>query len=125
MNRTRRAGVCVSAAFFLTTAAYAGGPALVRVDRGGPGDREALIAAGVPLVMEREDLFLALGDGSEIRRKAESLGRTGVVVEPDTTGFTFYAVGLRSGAATADLSACGEPVLAGEGWALLKTAGEL
>jgi hypothetical protein len=125
MNRTRLAGFLISTTLFLSTLAQAAGPALVRVDRGGPGDRETLIAAGVPLVMEREDLFLALGDASAVRQQLQALGRTSVVVDPDTSGFSYHAVGLRPGATTADLAACGEVLLAESDWALLRTAGEM
>ena len=111
MNRTRLAGFLVSTTLFLSTLAQAAGPALVRVDRRGSEDREALIAAGVPLVMEREDLFLALGDAPAIRQQAQTYGRTSVVVDPDTSGFSYYAVGLRPGAKTTDLAACGESTL--------------
>ncbi len=125
MNRTRLAGFLVSTTLFLSTLAQAAGPALVRVDRRGSEDREALIAAGVPLVMEREDLFLALGDAPAIRQQAQTYGRTSVVVDPDTSGFSYYAVRLRAGATAEKLAACGELVLVESDWALLRTAGEL
>ncbi len=125
MTRTRLSTLLVFATILFSSLAQAAGPALVRVDRGGPGDRETLIAAGVPLVMEREDLFLALGDAAAIRQQVQTYGRTGVVVDPDTTGFSYYAVGLRAGTAAADLAACGEVVIAESGWALLRTAGEM
>jgi hypothetical protein len=125
MNRTRLAGFLVSTSLFLSAFAQAAGPALVRIDRGGPGDRETLIAAGVPLVMEREDLFLALGDATAIRQQVQTHGRTAVVVDPDTMGFSYYAVGLRAGATADQLAACGEVVLAESEWALLRTAGEM
>jgi hypothetical protein len=125
MNRTRLAGFLVSTTLLLSAFAEAAGPALVRVDRGGPGDRETLIAAGVSLVMEREDLFLALGDATLVRQRLQALGRTGVTVDADTSGFTYYAVGLRAGATAADLGACGQPLLVENGWALLRTVGDL
>lgn len=125
MIRTRLAFLAVSTAFFLSALAHADGPALVRVERGGPGDREALIRAGVPLVMEREDVFLALGDAPLIHQRLQALGRTGVVVDADTAGFTYYAAGLRAGTTSADLAACAEPLLVEDDWALLRSAGDL
>ncbi|HYN44221.1 MAG TPA: hypothetical protein VE129_20770, partial [Thermoanaerobaculia bacterium] len=125
MIRTRLAGFLVSTTFFLSAFAQAAGPALVRVDRGGPGDRETLIAAGVPLVMEREDLFLALGDATAIRQQVQAYGRTSVVVDPDTTGFSYYVVGLRAEATADQLAACGAPILVESDWALLRAAGGL
>ncbi len=125
MNRTRLAGFLVSTTLFLSAFAQAAGPALVRVDRGGPGDRETLIAAGVPLVMERENLFLALGDATAIRQQVQTYGRTSVVVDPDTTGFTYFAAGLRQRTNPADLAACGELLLVESDWTLLRTVGDL
>ena len=125
MNRTRLAGFLVSTSLFLSALAQAAGPALVRVDRKGPDDRETLIAAGVPVVMEREDLFLALGDPPLIRQQLGALGRSGVVVDANTEGFTYFAAGLRAGTGTAELVACGEPVLVENDWLLFRTRGEL
>jgi len=125
MNRTRLAGFLVSTSLFLSALAQAAGPALVRVDRKGPDDRETLIAAGVPVVMEREDLFLALGDPPLIRQQLGALGRSGVVVDANTEGFTYFAAGLRAGIGTAELVACGEPVLVENDWLLFRTRGEL
>jgi hypothetical protein len=125
MNRSRLAGLLVSTTFFLSALAHAGGPALVRVDRRGSEDREGLIAAGVPIVMEREDLFLALGDSPQLWQQLGALGRTGVVVDADTSGFTYFAAGLRAGTGAAELVACGEVVLAESEWALFRTTGDL
>jgi len=126
MNRTRLAGFLVSTTLLLSGFARADGPALVRVDRAGPGDRDALVAAGVPLVLEQERLFLALGDAPAIRQRLQSLGRTGVVVDPDTTGSSYYVAGLRPGATAGDLAtSCGELLVVEDGWALLRTPGEL
>ena len=125
MNRTRLAGFLVSTSLFLSALAQAAGPALVRLDRTGPDDRETLIAAGVPVVMEREDLFLALGDPPLIRQQLGALGRSGVVVDANTEGFTYFAAGLRAGTGTAELVACGEPVLVENDWLLFRTRGEL
>ncbi len=125
MTLTRLVGFLVASTLLLAPLARAERPALVRVERKGPEDREALIRAGVDLVLEREDLFLALGEPALIRERLEALGQTGTVVDPDSLGFTYFAVGLRPGASAADLVSCGEPVLVDGSWALLRTAGDL
>ncbi len=125
MNRIRLAVVLAATTLFFQNLALAQAPSLVRIDRGGPADRDALIAAGVPLVLEREELFLALGDAPAIRERLQAAGRVGTIVDADTTGSTYYSVALRSGTTAQGLAACGTSVLAEGSWALLRTHGEI
>jgi len=125
MTRTRLSSLPILATLLLASLAQADGPALLRVERKVAADRDSLIAAGVPLVLEHESLFLALGDAPAIRQRLEALGKAGVVVDPDTTGSTYYVAGLRSGATPGDLAAtCGELLLVEDGWVLLRATGE-
>ncbi len=125
MNRIRLAVAFLTTTLLVNGLALAQGPALVRIDRDSPADREALLAAGVPLVFEREELFLALGDAPAIRERLQAAGRTGVVVDANAADSTYYSVGLRAGAKAEDLTACGTTVLAEGSWALLRTHGEM
>ena len=126
MTRTRLFSLLILATILFSPMMQADGPALLRVDRKGAADRDALVAAGVPLVLEHESLFLALGDATAIRQRLETLGRTGVVVDPDTTGSSYYVAGLRPGATPGDLAAsCGELLLVEDGWVLVRTVGDL
>jgi hypothetical protein len=125
MTRIRLSSLLALATLLFASLAEADGPALLRVERKDAADRDALIAAGVPLVLEHESLFLALGDAPAIRQRLQALGRAGVVVDADTTGASYFVAGLRSGSTPGDLAAsCGELVLVEEGWVLLRAAGE-
>ena len=125
MTRTRLFSLLILATILFSPLVQADGPALLRVERKDADDRDALIAAGVPLVMEHESLFLALGDAPAIRQRLQTLGRAGVVVDADTTGVSYFVAGLRPGSTAGDLAAsCGELVLVEDGWVLLRAAGE-
>lgn len=125
MTRIRLSSLPILATLLLASLAQADGPALLRVEKKVAADRDSLIAAGVPLVLEHESLFLALGDAPAIRQRLQALGRTGDVVDPDTTGSAYFVAGLRPGATPGDLAAtCGELLLVEDGWALLRAAGE-
>lgn len=125
MARTRLHSLIVVASILLSLSADAGGPALLRVERKDAADRDALLAAGVPLVLEHERFLLALGDAPAILQRLQPLGRTAVVLEPDTGGASYWIARLRPGTGPGELAAsCGELLLEEDGTALLRTAAE-
>lgn len=107
------------------TWAHAGGPALVRIERQRTDDRAVLLARSIPLVLEHQSFFLALGDAGSIEESARPLGHGTRVVDADTTGWSYFVVGLRGPATAAELAACGQVVMTEENWALLRSAGPL
>ncbi|MCU0293724.1 MAG: M28 family peptidase, partial [Thermoanaerobaculaceae bacterium] len=125
MTRTRLAALVLAIASTCAGSTEAGGPALLRVARRHADDRTTLIQHGITLVLERESAFLALGDAAATGRQLQAMGRDALVVDTDTSGWRYFAIGLRVGAVASDLAACGDVLLAEEDWALLRTAGEL
>ncbi|MCL4807277.1 MAG: hypothetical protein KJ062_05700, partial [Thermoanaerobaculia bacterium] len=73
MTRIRLSSLLVLATLLFASLAEADGPALLRVERKDAADRDALIEAGVPLVLEHESVFLALGDAPAIRQRLQAL----------------------------------------------------
>ncbi len=113
-------------AFLLTSSlAHAAGPSLFRIPRMGDGDRRALLTKGIPLVMENEHFFLAMGDETSIRSTVRALGREAEILDGDTSGFAYFAAQLRPGAETADIALCAEPIYAADSWVLVRSSGDM
>ena len=122
MGRYGLAEICL-AGIVLTTAtgiADAASPdALVWIARGELG-RNAALDAGLPLVAETEDGFLALGEPAGMADAARRLGTTSVAVGTVTDGVEYGLASLRPGGTEANLvAACGEILWRGDGWLLL------
>jgi hypothetical protein len=100
----------------------AGQQSLVRIEKRDPGDRNALLAAGIPLVEEMSHCFLAVGDSAAIAAMAKEAGRAAQVVETDMAGYRYAIAGLWEGAALDDVAHCGGILLHEEQWALLKAS---
>ncbi len=99
---------------------YAKEPALLRIERLGADDRNTLLAAGLPLVAELSESFLAFGDEAEVERQAAALGFETIVIDRHTAGDSYALAGLRPGWSDAELSACAPVVWREEQWVLLK-----
>ena len=100
----------------------AGDEALFRIDRQSDDGRNLLLDAGIPLVAELNDAFLALGDETEVISTAKRLGFSLELLEyPD--GQMHYALaGLILEDKEADLHACGQVISQGDDWYLLRSA---
>jgi hypothetical protein len=110
----------------LLTALAGGGTAraeersLVKIHRGSPQDRSALLEADVPLIAETEDALIAVGSAAGIAAAASDLGLTSEVVEASTENARYALAGLRPGATETDLLVCGVVVARGDGWRLVR-----
>ncbi len=112
--------------FFLVSivaiVASAGDEALLRIDRQSDDDRNLLIEAGVPLVAELNDAFLALGDGDAVIANAERLGYVYAVLDHPDSSLQYALAGLVLEGRDSDLAECAEVVASGNGWHLLKAS---
>lgn len=120
-NRRSRASAALAAATLAATLAAAD-QALVRIERGGERDRNALLAAGAPLVAEMSGCFLAVGDGGDCERAAAAVGLEAVTLDLAPAGARYAVAGLRPGPAEAALGACGEVVWREANWVILRLA---
>ncbi|MCU0302766.1 MAG: M28 family peptidase [Thermoanaerobaculales bacterium] len=116
----------VASIMLLATAGTAGAPdALLRIERPPGADRNPIIAAGVELVLETEDAWIAVGDPAVIAATAAGFSlATTTVADPVPAG-PLALVGLRPGWDAGDLGVCGRVVTAGEGWHLIEGDAEL
>jgi hypothetical protein len=99
--------------------------ALVRIDRSPGADRNPVIAAGAPLVLETEDAWLAVGDPAEIAAVTAGLSLAATTVADPAPAGPLALVGLRPGWHEADLAECGRILTAGDGWSLVEGDTEL
>jgi len=96
-------------------------PALLRVDRPAEGGRNQLIEAGVPLVAELSNAFLALGDPTAIVNATTELGLGLEVIDPAPMVSAYALAGLRPGGTLADSARCGEVIWKEDDWILLRS----
>lgn len=91
---------------------------LSRVERRSDDDRDRLLAAGVPLVLELERAFLARGS-ADLTRAAEDLGLETEVLDSKTDG-TYLLVGRPGGVPETVPVACGVTLWLGDDWAVTR-----
>jgi len=92
---------------------------LYRVERGSPGDRDALLATGVPVVLETASCLVAEGD----RETAEALRADGwevTLLDGVPEGSDYFMVSLRPDSDMALLAASGVVVHTEDNWVLLR-----
>ena len=113
---------CVAAAALTLVAlsATAAQPALVRLERVQGLERNQLLDAGLPLVAEMNECFLALGDPASMTAQAVAVGVPVTVIDRDVDGYSFAQIGLRSGTPASSVAACGRVVWSEETWLLVK-----
>ncbi|TFG40248.1 MAG: M28 family peptidase [Candidatus Aminicenantes bacterium] len=102
--------------------ATAGDNSLLRIERSSPADRNALIEAGVTLVTEIDDAFLAVGSADDVQSAAASRSLSMTVIDAAADSAGFALAGLRPGFTATALLVCGEVVAAGDDWRLVKGA---
>jgi len=102
--------------------ATAGDDSLLRIERSSPADRNALIEAGVTLVTEIDDAFLAVGSADDVQSAAASRSLSMTVIDDAADSAAFALAGLRPGFTETDLLVCGEVVARGDDWLLIKGA---
>jgi hypothetical protein len=107
----------------VSSAAFPGSDALIRVGRTGPHDRAALLAAGVPLVKELGPFLLAYGPPGTVLPRLEAAGYAGRVLDRPAHGESYHLLGLREGADWPAGPRCGLPVWVEGGAAVVKTSG--
>lgn len=91
---------------------------LSRVERHSDDDRDRLLAADVPLVLELEHSFLARGSADQTRAAAD-LGLATEVLDPKADG-TYLLVGRPGGVPETVPGACGVVLWTGDDWALTR-----
>ncbi len=102
----------------------AGDDSLLRIERRSDADRNALIAAGVTLIAETNDAFLAIGSPETCRVRRPVPGRSTVTVDrAHRRQGSIRLVGLRPGSTETDLLVCGEVIAQGADWRLIKGEG--
>jgi hypothetical protein len=106
-----------------STAVLASDPALVRIERRGPGDRALLIAEGIPLFGEMGSSFLAMGEMEPLASRLESLGYGYSILDANVTGWSYSIAGLRAGFSDAaqSLASCGEAIWTEDNWVLVRS----
>ena len=100
----------------------AGDEALFRIDRQSDDDRNLLLEAGIPLVLEHNETFLAFGDEKALRSDLDRLGYQHAVIDHPDGGSRYAVAAIIGRKLNADLTACGEAIASGTGWRLLKAA---
>jgi len=103
--------------------ATAGDGVLVRIERGSPADRNALIKAGITLVAETDDSLLAIGDPAVVEAAAAIRSLAVRTIDADPGADLLAMVGLRPGWTENDLLVCGEVIAKGNDWRLIKGDG--
>ena len=99
----------------------AGPEALVRIDRAQDLGRDDLLEAGIPLVAELSNAFLALGDLTAIEATVARLGLGLEVVDARPEGGDFALAGLLEAGSISDLSGCGDVLWRDDDWILVRT----
>jgi hypothetical protein len=127
MTQQRRTFSLVAAALLLVafgpSLTSASDGALLLIERSSGADRNTLIAAGVTLVAETDDAFLAVGERAEIEATAAASSLAVTEVDANAGSHTFALVGLRPGWTETDLLVCGEVVARGDDWRLVRGIG--
>ncbi len=100
----------------------AGNDALIRIDRRSDDDRNLLLGAGVPLIAELNDAFLAVGDETTIFSTAAPLDLTFDVLDHPGEQMQYALAGLILKGKEADLRACAQVISKGQDWFLLRAA---
>ncbi len=114
--KVRPALVALLALVLVPSVLAAGDAALLRLD--GPGlDRNALLAAGVPVSEELGGGFFAVGEPQALAGLARPLGARVAVVDLGREGREWLVASLREGHDLAELATCGEVV-----WSAGRTA---
>jgi len=121
MARTPVAWICAALIATLAAASsFAATPTLVRIERIGDADRNALLSAGAPLIAEMSRCFLALGDTDRSSRAAAALGLEARVLDEAPAGAGYAVAGLRPGWTAESLAACGDVLWREENWVILR-----
>jgi len=102
--------------------AAASQPALVRLERTPGLERNALLDAGLPVVEEMEECFLAIGDPDLVLRQAAVAGIPAAVVDDRADGGEYALIGLLSGTPRESVATCGETVWGEANWVVVKAS---
>ena len=102
--------------------AFAGDDALVLIDRQSSEDRNNLLKAGIPLVLEHNQTLLAFGAEQALCSDLERLGYQHAVIDHPDGGSQYAVAAILGSELNPELSACGESIAGGTGWRLLKAA---
>jgi hypothetical protein len=97
----------------------AGESSLVRIQRPFDSDRGPLILAGVEIVVETNDAWLAVGNPAAITAAASRFNLAAETVETDVVPGSLALVGLRAGADESALMPCGQVIARGDDWTLV------
>jgi hypothetical protein len=117
-----RAVSCAALGLLVSTFCLAGGPSLVRIERGPGIDRNILLESGLPLVAEMTDCFLALGEVTEVTAAAARHSLQVEVLDADADQTSYAIAGLRPGWTAEELARCGQALWFEENWVLLEAA---
>jgi hypothetical protein len=96
---------------------------LIRIERSSPADRNALIEAGITLVAETDDAFLAVGDPTDVEAAAAVRSLAVTTIDRNPGAGRLAMVGLLAGWTENDLLVCGEVIAKGDDWRLIKGDG--
>jgi Peptidase family M28/Immune inhibitor A-like, MAM domain len=110
----------IAVVFLLAGATTASEESLIRIERRSDNDRNALIEAGITLVEETDDSFLAIGEPSALEAAAAARSLTVTTVDRNPGTGRYAMVGLRPGSTETDLLVCGEVMARGDDWRLIK-----
>jgi len=116
---TRRLTAVAAAVIVLATAPLLADD-LVRLERLDAGDRDALLAAGVPVVAELDGSLLAIGDGKAIVEAAAGRGTAARVLAPAPADARFALASAPFSDRGVTHDDCGETVSAEDDWVLLR-----
>ncbi|MCU0225150.1 MAG: M28 family metallopeptidase [Acidobacteria bacterium] len=107
------------------TLTLGGEPALlIRLERLGPSDREALTADGVPVVLDAQTLLLVHGDETALAA-LRGRGFKASIVDTDPGRWDYVQAGLRDDSDLDALTAAGPILMSAENWVLVRLrAGE-
>jgi hypothetical protein len=97
-SRSRSIGITVILCILLAVGiATTSADSLIRIERKSDADRNALIDAGITLVAETDDAFLAVGEPSVIEAAVAARSLAAATLDQNPGAGRFALVGLRPG----------------------------
>ncbi|MEX1309987.1 MAG: M20/M25/M40 family metallo-hydrolase [Candidatus Sulfomarinibacteraceae bacterium] len=119
MLRPRPLVLLLICALACSTHAFGADSSLVRIHRQPGSDRGPLVDAGVEIVAETNDAWLAIGDPAEVAAAASRFALDTEIIDTEIVPGSLALAGLRGGADESALAACGRVIASGDDWTLV------